>query len=529
LAEGTTKASSGAGKLADALEQAHEKTAEASGSARLLKNAMRSGDDRLGDVRTPLHATEERLAAAWQALQRMTTGRGDSEYAAVQSALEAATLQLTGEDVRTGEQSDSAYAGVGSGVDRAEGQFGVGLYLAAQMDKSNRQASKGIKKLADASARLDDGLRRLATGSRKMSDGVGALAQGGARLSPALRQLGHGADRLAGGLGLLENGAGQLSSGLGMGAEKSKLLTGALDRVENALTQPAAGDSGLAQLQRHSPGLFKSAYFILASLDGSPPAQRAQLVSLVNLDRGGMDARMLVIPRDEPNSDQARETKDRLEADAEKLALQTGTEVVVGGVAPVEIDINDAIRGQAPLMRIVLSLISFLILIPVLRSLTVPLLAALINLLTVSATFGVLALLFNGSFLGGPGFVDASVLVGAMMVIFGLSIDYEVFVFARIREEYVRTGSTDAAVKNGLDRTAHVVTGAAIIMISVFLAFSVSEFMSIRNFGVAQAVAVFIDAFLVRLIVVPAMMNRLGKWCWWMPRWPSGRSRARPG
>jgi putative drug exporter of the RND superfamily len=177
----------------------------------------------------------------------------------------------------------------------------------------------------------------------------------------------------------------------------------------------------------------------------------------------------------------------------------------------------------------VLSLISFLILIPVLRSLTVPLLAALINLLTVSATFGVLALLFNGSFLGGPGFVDASVLVGAMMVIFGLSIDYEVFVFARIREEYVRTGSTDAAVKNGLDRTAHVVTGAAIIMISVFLAFSVSEFMSIRNFGVAQAVAVFIDAFLVRLIVVPAMMNRLGKWCWWMPRWPSGRSRARPG
>lgn len=525
LAQGTTKASTGAGRLTGALERAHEKTIEAAGSTRLLKNAMRSGDDRLGEVRAPIQTTEERLAAAWQALQRMTTGRADSEYAAVQSALEAATLQLSGKDARTGEQPDPAYAGVGAGVDRAEGQFGVGLYLASRMQKSNHQASEGTKKLADASARLDRGLQRLAKGSRQVSDGVGALARGGAKLSPALQRLGQGAERLAGGLGLLETGAGQLAGGLGTGAEKSKLLTSALGRIENGLEQPGAGGSGLSELKQRSPGLFRSSYFILASLDGSPPTKRSQLVSLVNLDRGGMDARMLVIPRDEPNSDQARETKERLEVEAEGLARKTGAEVVVGGVAPGEIDINDAIRGQAPLMRIVLSLVSLLILIPVLRSLTVPVLAALINLLTVSASFGVLALLFDGSFLGGPGFVDASVIVGTMMVMFGLAIDYEVFVFARIREEYVRTGSTDTAIKNGLDRTAHVVTGAAVIMISVFLAFSVSEFMSIRNFGVAQAVAVFIDAFLVRLIVVPAMMGWLGKWCWWMP-WPSARSRA---
>jgi RND superfamily putative drug exporter len=529
LAQGTTKASTGAGKLATALERADEKTAEAAGSARLLKNAMDSGEDRLGELHPPLQSAEERLAAAWQALQRMTTGRSDSEYAAVQSALEAATLQLSGKDVRTGEQSDPGYAGIRSGLDRAEGQFGVGLYLASQMDKNNRQASAGIKKLAAASARLDDGLQRLAKGSRKVSDGVGALAQGGAKLSPALQRLGQGADRLAGGLGLLETGAGQLAGGLGTGAEKSKLLTSALGRVESGLEQPGAGDSGLARLRQRSPGLFRSSYFILASLDGSPPAKRNQLVSLVNLDRGGMDARMLVILRDEPGSEQARETKDRLEADAEGLARKTGTEVVVGGVAPTEIDINDAVRGQAPLMRILLSLVTLLVLIPVLRSLVVPVLAALINLLTVSASLGMLALLFDGSFLGGPGFVDVSVIIGTMMVMFGLAIDYEVFVFARIREEYVRTGSTEMAIENGLDRTAHVVTGAAIIMISVFLAFSVSEFMSVRNFGVAQAIAVFIDAFLVRLIVVPAMMSWLGKWCWWMPRWPSARSRARPG
>ncbi|HEY0391155.1 MAG TPA: MMPL family transporter [Solirubrobacterales bacterium] len=529
LAQGATKASTGAGRLADALERAEEKSDEAAGSAGLLKNAMHSGDDRLDELQAPLHSTEEQLAAAWQALQRMTTGRSDAEYAAVQSALEAAALQLSGNDIRSGEQADPTYAGIGAGVDRAEGQFGVGLYLASRMDKSNRQASKGIKKLADASTRLDRGLQRLAKGSHQVSEGVGALARGGEKLSPALQRLGQGAGRLAGGLGLLETGAGQLASGLSTGAEKSKLLSGALGRVENGLEQPGAGNSGLTQLQRRSPGLFRSAYFILASLDGSRPRQRNQLVSLVNLDRGGMDARMLVIPRDDPSTDQARETKDRLEVDAEGLARETGTEVVVGGVAPGEIDVNDEIRGQAPLMRIVLSLISLLILIPVLRSLTVPVFAALINLLTVSASFGVLSLLFDNSLLGGPGFVDASVIAGTMMVMFGLAIDYEVFVFARIREEYVRTGSTETAVKNGLDRTAHVVTGAAIIMISVFVAFSVSEFMSIRNFGVAQAVAVFIDAFLVRLIVVPAMMNWLGERCWWAPRWLSGRSRAGPG
>jgi RND superfamily putative drug exporter len=310
------------------------------------------------------------------------------------------------------------------------------------------------------------------------------------------------------------------------------LLGSGLGKIESGLNSQN-GESGLAQLQRQSPGLFHSAYFVLAGLDGSPPRQRSQLGSLINLDRGGMDARMLVVPRDNPTTQAAQETKDRLEGDAAELADKTGTEVVVGGVAPGEIDVNNAVREQAPLMRLALSLVTLLVLIPVLRSLTIPLLAALINLITVSASFGVLALLFDGSLLGGPGYIDATVIPATMMVMFGLAIDYEVFVFARIREEYVRTGSTSAAVAGGLDRTAHVVTGAAVIMISVFLAFSVSELVTVRNFGVAQAIAVAIDAFLIRLIVVPAMMNRLGKWSWWMPSWldrlwPSGRSRTGP-
>jgi putative drug exporter of the RND superfamily len=518
LAQGTSKASNGATRLSDALGKAGEQTGELTGSAHLLENAMHSGEDRLAEVRPPLHGTEERLAAAWQALQRMSSGRSDPEYAAALAAVEEANLRLTGRDIRSGEPADPSFEGVGAGVERADGQFGVGLYLSSRLNKKGQQASKGIEKLADASGKLDRGLQRLAKGSKQVSNGVNALDRGGAQLPPALQRLGSGAAHLSGGLSLLEAGAGQLSGGLGEGAQKSKLLGGGLGKIESGL-ENRGGESGLSQLQRQSPGVFHSPYFILAGLDGGSPQRRSQLGSLINLDRGGSDARMLVIPVDAPTTGAAQQTNDRLEADAADLARKTGTEVVVGGVAPGEIEANDAVRSQSPLMRLALSLVTLLILIPVLRSLTVPLLAALINLLTVSASFGILALLFDGSLLGGPGYVDATVIPATMMVMFGLAIDYEVFVFARIREEYVRTGSTKAAVAGGLDRTAHVVTGAAVIMISVFLAFSVSELVTIRNFGVAQAIAVGIDAFIVRLIVVPAMMNRLGKWCWWMPGW----------
>jgi putative drug exporter of the RND superfamily len=518
VAQGTSKASTGAGRLADALGKAGEQTGELSSSAHLIENAMHAGEDRLGEVGSPLQGAEDRIAAAWQALQRMSTGRSDPEYAAALAAVEEASLRLSGKDIRTGELADPSFEGVGAGVERADGQFGVGLYLASRLDKKGQQASRGIEKLADASGKLDRGLQRLASGSERVSQGVEELNRGGAQLPPALQRLGDGAQHLSDGLSLLETGAGQLAGGLGKGAQKSTLLGSGLGRIESGLGGKG-GESSLHQLQEKSPGIFHSAYFILAGLDGSRPRQRTQLGSLINLNRGGMDARMLIVPRDDPTSDGAQQTKDRLEADAAELARKTGAEVVLGGVTPGEIDANNAVREQSPLMRLALSLVTLLILIPVLRSLTVPFLAALINLITISASFGIVALLFDTSLFGGPGYIDATVIPATMMVMFGLAIDYEVFVFARIREEYVRTGSTRAAVAGGLDRTAHVVTGAAVIMISVFLAFSVSEFVTIRNFGVAQAVAVGIDAFLVRLIVVPAMMNRLGKWCWWMPAW----------
>lgn len=532
LAQGTTKASSGAGRLADALERSRGKTGEISASARLIENAMRSGNDRLAELHDPVRGTGDQLAAAWQALQGMTTGRSDPQYAAALHAVEEANRQLSGNDIRTGEQLDPSYAGVLKGIERAEGQFGVGLYLSSSLEESGHRAQEGMEKLARASARLDRGLQRLAVGSRKLTAGVAQLSDGGERLSPALQQLSAGAERLSTGLGRLGDGTSQLADGLGGGAQKSKLLTGGLRRIAMGLErQQDSGGGGQNRLFAQSPGLFRSGYFVLAALDGSRPVRRDQLGFLVNLDRGGLAARMLIVPRDDPMSAVGEETRERLEEDAGDLARRTGAEVVVGGVGPAEIDTNHWLREQALILRLVLSLVTFLVLVPVVRSLTIPILAALLNLVTVSACFGLLSLLFDSSLLGGPGFIDVSVIPGTMIVMFGLAIDYEVFVFARMREEYVRTGSPSQAITAGLDRTAPIITGAALIMIGVFLAFSVSPFMTIRNFGVAQAVGVFIDAFIVRLIVIPAAMTRLGRWSWWMPGWldrllPGGGEKA---
>jgi RND superfamily putative drug exporter len=520
LAQGTEQASRGADRLAEGLEQARDGTGEVGGSARLLENAMRSGEERLAELREPVRATDEQLGAAWAALQRMSVGRGDPEYAAALQAVAAAKRSLSGTDPATGEEADS-FGDVEHGVERANGQFEVGLYLAGKLDDDGRKAAAGIKKLAKGSARLDRALRRLQKGSAGLAEGIERLAHGGEALSPAVARIGDGAQALTQGLGALESGSGELAAGLAGGGQESIRLSGGLRRIGTSLERQAGDEGGLGvvALRTQSPNLFRAGYFNLATLAGASPEQREQLGMLLALDSGGSYGRMLVIPRGGSGTVVAKAAQSRVEEDAVRLAARSDAEVVVGGVGPALEDANEGLRDGAVWLRLILSLISFLILVPVVRSLTIPLMAAVLNLIAVSACFGALALLFNNSFLGGPGYVDGIILQTAMIMLFGLAIDYEVFFFSRMREEYVRTGSPEIALRGGLDRTAHVITGAAVIMMAVFISFSVVEMTTMRNFGVALTLGVFIDAFLIRLVVIPAVMGRLGKWSWWMPAW----------
>jgi putative drug exporter of the RND superfamily len=522
LARGASRASNGAGQLTAALRTAHERSGQVQDSSRLIENAMKEGNDRIKQLRQPLQVTEERLAVAWRALQRMTVGRSDPEYAAAVEALEAADQNLTGNDIRTSEQVSPAYRGLADALERVGGQFDVGSYLAEKLNQSGRQGSNGIGKLARASAQLARGLRGLAAGSARLSTGMATLDQEGSKLPPALRRQSEGSEHLTGGLGAIANGAGKLATGLGKGAATSMRLGGGpgARRAGGANQRtPSSGGSGLARLQQFSPGLFQSSYFVLAGFDGTGSEKRHQIAFLINLNNGGSVARMMVIPTGEATSAGAAQTLRRVQRYAAALGRRTGSEVLVGGTDSFEIELNRALRADVPLLRVLLSLISMFVLVLVMRALTMPAIAALINAITVGATMGLLALLFNGALLGGPGYVETPVLLVAMMVMFGLAIDYEVFVFARMREEYVRTGSTDEAIRRGLDGTAPVITGAAIIMISVFLAFAVTEYAPFRAFGVAEALGVSIDVLVVRLILIPAIMRKLGAASWWMPRW----------
>lgn len=510
LTRATGRTSAGADRLAAEVSNAEERADEASESGAPLRNALRSGERSIAAA--PLSSTEDQLAAAWQALQQMAAGRGDPAYPAAVRAVREASRGLSGFDPESAEEGLSP--SVAAALDEALGQFELGLYLAERQRKSQSQASDGIEKLADASADLDRGLERLLESSRKVSAGIARLDQRGEELPPGLRRLAAGAEELLGGLGQIESGAGTLAGGLAEGGGRSQELTAAVGRLR-AATERTPGGGATEQ----SPGLFDSGYFYLAGLDGSPPERRNQAGFLVNIAAGGSAARMLVVPGDDQASDGAAATGKRLTAGAERLERETGAEVVVGGLSPSLVELDQALRDQAPLARLVLSLVTIAILLPVTRSLALPLLAALFNLLTVSATFGLLSLLFNNSLLGGPGFVDSSVIPATVVLTFGLAIDYEVFILARIREEYLRTGSTRAAIDAGLAKTAPVISGAAVIMVAVFLAFAISSLVILRNLGVALAIGVLIDAFLIRFVLLPAAMRALGDRCWWLPRW----------
>ena len=154
-----------------------------------------------------------------------------------------------------------------------------------------------------------------------------------------------------------------------------------------------------------------------------------------------------------------------------------------------------------------------------------PLKAALLNLLSIGAAYGVLVMVFQWGWGAGLIGLEATVPVISFIplfmfaILFGLSMDYEVFLLSRVREEYLAGGDNDAAVIAGIGGTARVITSAALIMISVFLGFVVADDPATKMFGLGLATAIFIDATIVRLVLVPAAMTLLGDADWWLPRW----------
>jgi RND superfamily putative drug exporter len=234
-----------------------------------------------------------------------------------------------------------------------------------------------------------------------------------------------------------------------------------------------------------------------------------------------------------PNSaPQAQETTDlvnHLRADVAKpLEHQTGATVLVGGFTAGSIDFSHVLADKLPLFIGVVVVLSALLLFVIFRSLVIPVQAALMNLLSIGGALGVTVLVFQhgwfASVIGiekGP--VEPWVPVLMFAVVFGLSMDYEVFLISRIREQWIRKRDASAAVGDGIAFTGRVITAAAAIMICVFLSFMLGDQRVLKEFGFGLAVAVLLDAVIVRCVLLPAVLELLGERTWWLPRWLDDR------
>jgi RND superfamily putative drug exporter len=205
----------------------------------------------------------------------------------------------------------------------------------------------------------------------------------------------------------------------------------------------------------------------------------------------------------------------------------TGIEVHVGGETALMEDMAELLQQRLPVFMGAVLGLSFLLLLVVFRSIVVPIKAVVLNLLSIGAAYGVVVAVFQwgwaASFfgVGNTGPIESFVPMMMFAILFGLSMDYEVFLLSRIKEEYDKTGDNAFAVADGLSATARVITAAALIMITVFGAFIFGEQRVIKEFGLGLSVAILIDASIVRMILVPATMELLGKANWWFPKWLS--------
>lgn len=215
------------------------------------------------------------------------------------------------------------------------------------------------------------------------------------------------------------------------------------------------------------------------------------------------------------------------------LEMGDSAEMLVGGFAAYSADTLDAIEENLPLALAFIFIATIILIYIQVGSVIIPFKAVVMNILSISASFGMLVVVFQwgwGSDLLGfsPQPIDATNPVIMFCIVFGLSMDYEVLMLSRIHEEWERTGDNTAAVANGLQRTGRLITGAAAIMVVVFSSFGFSSVLILKQIGFGLALAIFIDATIVRALLVPATMRLMGKWNWWTPNWLPKANKSRP-
>ena len=249
-------------------------------------------------------------------------------------------------------------------------------------------------------------------------------------------------------------------------------------------------------------------------------------VTAPRINADGNAALLTVIPKGSPQDKETEDLVNHLRDDVVPQELDSeGITAEIGGVTAALEDQSEYMKARLPLFTAGVVGLSFLLLLVAFHSPLISLKAAVMNLLSVSAAYGVMTLVAKGGALAQLVGIDHEVPVAPFMpvmmfaILFGLSMDYEVFLISRIREEYLEDGDTRRAIADGLAKTARVITAAAAIMVVVFLAFLAAPDVFLKLFGIGLASAIFLDATIVRMVLVPAVMQLLGDRNWWIPDW----------
>jgi putative drug exporter of the RND superfamily len=496
----------------------------------LRKSLNSDGNEKLPQLIAPAQTAEAELKAALARLGEMTVGKTDPQYQSTLETVRKATAAVSGTDPVTGAPYDplpstpevEPYAGLPAELTALNERLLVDLAEAKQIEAWAITFRNYLKRLLKGTEKLEEGLQELHAGSSRLAAGSARLARESKRLGDGITALSGGAVRLVGGLDQLGDGAEALQVALSHGVDESAPLESGLEEASvQVLTGRKRIRNQAGRIADSSPGIFNSGYFVLSALDGTPPTTRQAIDETIDLDGGGQAASVLVISSHSLNSPGSIRLNKQLASDAADLAdkadLTTG---VAGGAAQLN-DYSRVTRERIPWVVLAITIATFLVLMVILRAIPLAAIAVGLNLATVAVAFGVLTLLFHIPDdwpLGGHSYVDA---VGATMIfglVFGLSIDYAVFLLSRMREHYDAHGDNAAAVEFGLARTAGVITGAALIMMAVFIAFAGASIATVSQLGIGLTVAVILDATIVRIVLLPALMLLLGDRVWWLPK-----------
>jgi RND superfamily putative drug exporter len=443
------------------------------------------------------------MSAALAALGSMTTGKSDERYGALASALQSASVDVAG----------------------ASGDIKAAAPVSVQA-----KALAGV--LAGQAPALVKQLQAAADGAGQLSAGIKQLRNGNGQLATGLSQLTTGAGQLQSGLSRLTTGAGQLASGLAGGVAPAGQLTSGLNQMKAGVITARGqipSTAQLKQLEKQSPGLFSSGYFVLAALAGAPTTQLVDSTFTINTLRGGGAGQIVVTSRYPFTDPRSVALGSWLVNAARHWARTAGLEVAVGGPAGSAGDLTNVTTSRIWLDVAVLTASIVLILALALRAVLLPLVATAFSLLVVAATFGVLQLLFGGTTppLGGSGWMDPMSIIGIFTIVLGVTVVYTALLLMRTREAFLAGEPTQQCVRTGLRQTAAAATGTGFVMVAALIPFATTDLVDLREFGVGVAVAVLLDILILRPVLLPAAEALLGRFGWWPTR-SAGASPSTP-